>query len=102
MRLEVEGVDPPPGANDHRIDYSAIDDDFLAAAGIELVAGRGFEAADVPDGEPVGRPMDFLIQEIGREFNTIGSKANDAAIAQHVVQSKTELEKVREQVQNIE
>lgn len=52
--------------------------------------------------EPVGRPLDFLCQELHREFNTIGSKANDAAIAQHVVAAKTELEKVREQVQNLE
>lgn len=53
-------------------------------------------------GEPAGRPLDFLCQEIHREFNTIGSKASDAAIAQHVVEAKTELEKIREQVQNIE
>lgn len=52
--------------------------------------------------EAVGRPLDFLCQEINREFNTIGSKANDAGIAQHVVMAKTELEKIREQVQNIE
>ena len=52
--------------------------------------------------EPVGRSLDFLCQEINREFNTIGSKANDAAIAQNVVDAKTELEKIREQVQNIE
>jgi uncharacterized protein (TIGR00255 family) len=52
--------------------------------------------------EPVGRSLDFLCQETNREFNTIGSKANDAILAQHVVTAKTELEKVREQVQNIE
>lgn len=52
--------------------------------------------------EPAGRPLDFLCQEIHREFNTIGSKAYDAAIAQHVVTAKTELEKIREQVQNLE
>lgn len=51
---------------------------------------------------PVGRSLDFLCQEINREFNTIGSKANDAVLAQHVVNSKTELEKVREQIQNVE
>lgn len=53
-------------------------------------------------GEPVGRPLDFLCQELNREFNTIGSKANDADLAQHVVNAKTELEKIREQVQNVE
>ena len=50
----------------------------------------------------VGRSMDFLCQEINRELNTIGSKANDATLAQTVVNAKTELEKIREQVQNIE
>lgn len=53
-------------------------------------------------GEPCGRPLDFLCQELFREFNTIGSKANDAGIAQTIVQAKTELEKIREQVQNVE
>lgn len=52
--------------------------------------------------EPAGRPLDFLCQELFREFNTIGSKANDPLVAQTVVEAKTELEKIREQVQNIE
>lgn len=52
--------------------------------------------------EPVGRPLDFLAQEFNREFNTIGSKANNAELTQIVVQGKTEVEKIREQVQNIE
>ena len=52
--------------------------------------------------EPPGRALDFLCQELFREFNTISSKANDAAIAQTVVEAKTELEKIREQVQNVE
>lgn len=52
--------------------------------------------------EPVGRKLDFLMQEINREVNTIGSKANDATITSLVVQMKAELEKMREQVQNIE
>jgi uncharacterized protein (TIGR00255 family) len=51
---------------------------------------------------PFGRKMDFLIQEMGREINTIGSKAMDARISHLVVEIKAELEKVREQVQNIE
>lgn len=53
-------------------------------------------------GDSPGRALDFLCQEIHREFNTIGSKANDSGIAQSVVSGKTELEKIREQVQNIE
>ncbi|HET8580671.1 MAG TPA: YicC/YloC family endoribonuclease [Nitrospiraceae bacterium] len=60
-----------------------------------------FEAA-LKKAEPVGRTLDFLLQEMGREVNTIGAKANDAAIAVHVVKIKAELEKIREQVQNIE
>lgn len=52
--------------------------------------------------EPVGRKLDFMMQEFNREVNTIGSKANDAAITSLVVQMKAELEKMREQVQNIE
>ena len=52
--------------------------------------------------EPVGRKLDFLIQEINRECNTITSKCNDLTIAQDVVQMKAEVEKIREQVQNIE
>ena len=52
--------------------------------------------------EPVGRKMDFLLQEIHREVNTMSAKANDAEISQRVVEIKSELEKIREQVQNIE
>ncbi len=52
--------------------------------------------------EPMGRKMDFLIQEVNRESNTIGSKCNDVSIAQVVVNLKAEVEKMREQVQNIE
>ena len=52
--------------------------------------------------KPVGRQVDFLLQEMGREVNTIGSKANDAEISKHVIQLKSELEKIREQVQNVE
>ena len=55
------------------------------------------DATDAP-----GRALDFLCQELFREFNTIGSKANDAGIAQIIVEAKTELEKIREQVQNVE
>lgn len=52
--------------------------------------------------EPIGRKLDFLIQEMNREMNTIGSKANDLLLSQIVVELKSELEKIREQVQNIE
>lgn len=52
--------------------------------------------------EPVGRQMDFLVQELNREANTMGSKSNDVELTRNVVQLKSELEKIREQVQNIE
>lgn len=52
--------------------------------------------------QPIGRKLDFLIQEVNRECNTIGSKCNDLTIAQDVVNMKAEVEKIREQVQNIE
>ena len=52
--------------------------------------------------EPVGRQMDFLVQELNRETNTMGSKSNDAELTRQVVVLKSELEKIREQVQNIE
>lgn len=54
------------------------------------------------DDKPVGRSIDFLIQEMNREANTIGSKVRDAELAQKVVRIKNEIEKIREQVQNIE
>jgi len=59
---------------------------------------RAYLDADVP----AGRSLDFLLQEFFREFNTMGSKCNNAEIAHHVVTAKTELEKIREQVQNAE
>ena len=59
---------------------------------------RGLFGSD----EPVGRQMDFLVQELNREVNTMGSKSNDAELTRQVVSIKAELEKVREQVQNVE
>lgn len=52
--------------------------------------------------EPIGRKLDFLVQEMNRETNTIGSKCSDAAIAKIVVEIKSEIEKIREQIQNLE
>ena len=54
------------------------------------------------EGSPIGRKMDFLIQEFNRESNTIGSKCNDAQLAAVVVELKSEIEKIREQLQNVE
>lgn len=63
-----------------------------------IVAARGALAQD----QAVGKQLGFLAQELGREVNTLGSKANDAAIAHEVVLMKSELEKVREQLENLE
>ena len=63
-----------------------------------LVQFRGM----LDDKEPVGRRMDFLVQELNREVNTMGSKSNDAELTKAVVTLKSELEKIREQVQNVE
>ncbi|MBQ8208416.1 MAG: YicC family protein [Clostridia bacterium] len=71
----------------------------------ELVRLRShFKAFDeyADSSEPVGRKLDFLMQEMNREINTIGSKCNNSNIAHYVVDVKTELEKIREQIQNIE
>ena len=51
---------------------------------------------------PIGRKLDFIVQEMNREVNTIGSKSSDITISNHVVEIKSEIEKIREQVQNIE
>ncbi len=56
----------------------------------------------IEEGDVVGRKLDFIIQELNREINTIGSKANDLVIGNLVVEIKSQLEKIREQVQNIE
>jgi len=78
-------------------DRAAIDEEL-----VRLVSHIAQIRATVELAEPVGRKLDFLVQELNREVNTIGSKAMDAQIAQYVVQAKGEIEKLREQVQNIE
>ena len=78
-------------------DRAAIDEELVRLLSHTAQIRKTVELA-----EPVGRKLDFLVQELNREVNTIGSKAMDAEIAQHVVQAKGEIEKLREQVQNIE
>lgn len=72
----------------------------------ELVRFRShmkqFEELMASNQESVGRTLDFLLQELNREANTIGSKSMDAAVSQFVVKIKSELEKIREQIQNLE
>ena len=52
--------------------------------------------------EPIGKKLDFIVQEMNREVNTIGSKANNLDITNSVIELKNEIEKIREQIQNIE
>ena len=78
-------------------DRAAIDEEIVRL-NTHLVHFRELLEAD----EPVGRKMDFLVQEMNRECNTIGSKANDAELTSIVLLSKAEIEKLREQIQNIE
>ena len=68
---------------------------------VRLRAHLGAARTALADGEPVGKRLGFLAQELGREVNTIGSKANDATIAHEVIGMKSELEKVREQLENL-
>ena len=56
----------------------------------------------IDSNEPIGRKLDFLVQEMNREVNTMGSKAQDLAVTRLVVDMKSEIEKLREQIQNIE
>jgi uncharacterized protein (TIGR00255 family) len=58
--------------------------------------------AVMADRESQGRKLEFLTQEMFRETNTIGSKANDAEIARHVIEIKTAIERMREMIQNVE
>ena len=95
----------PEGADETRLaqevalmaDRCAIDEE-LARLESHITQMNAYLAAE---GE-IGKKMDFLVQEMNRETNTIGSKANDAAIARLVVEMKSEIEKLREQIQNVE
>ena len=78
-------------------DRAAIDEEIVRL-NTHLIHFRELLVAD----EPVGRKMDFLVQEMNRECNTIGSKANDGELTSIVLLSKAEIEKLREQIQNIE
>ncbi len=78
-------------------DRAAIDEEL-----VRLVSHIAQIRATVELPDPTGRRLDFLVQELNREVNTIGSKASDTVIAQMVVDAKSEIEKLREQVQNVE
>lgn len=73
-------------------------DEELVRLGSHVAAAREL----LENGSAVGRKMDFIVQEMNREFNTIGSKANNKDITALVIEGKAEIEKIREQVQNLE
>ena len=98
-QLTTDGVEPQRLAQEVAIiaDRCAIDEELARLESHIRQMNQYLEAED-----EIGKKMDFLIQEMNREANTIGSKASDAGIAQHVVDLKSEIEKLREQIQNVE
>lgn len=97
--LDIEPVEPQRLAQEVALmaDHCAIDEE-LSRLESHI---KQMKLYIQTDGE-IGKKMDFLIQEMNRETNTIGSKASDAAIARYVVDMKSEIEKLREQIQNVE
>lgn len=97
--MGAEGIDPQRLAQEVAItaDRCAIDEELS-----RLLSHIRQMETYLDAKEEIGKKMDFLIQEMNREANTIGSKASDAEIAQHVVDLKSEIEKLREQIQNVE
>lgn len=78
-------------------DKCAIDEE-ITRLGVHIATMRGYLTYT----DPVGRKLDFLVQEMNREANTIGSKANDLRITEQVLKLKNDIEKIREQAQNVE
>ena len=97
--LGAEEIDPQRMTQEVAVmaDRCAVDEE-LSRLESHIRQMRGYLDAS----EEIGKKMDFLIQEMNREANTIGSKASDARIAQNVVDLKSEIEKLREQIQNVE
>jgi uncharacterized protein (TIGR00255 family) len=101
----IEKADVPIASNDERLlkeisffaDRSDVSEELT-----RLESHLAQFAHHLRKNEPVGRTLEFITQEIFRELNTLGAKANDAAISQRVVACKAELEKIREQIQNLE
>ena len=101
LRSLLEGVEVDPSRFQQEVAFLAERTDITE----EIVRAESHLAqffSLIEREEPVGRQMDFLLQEIHREVNTVSAKVNDAEISQRVVEIKSGLEKIREQVQNIE
>jgi len=104
VRIKSAGIEAP-GVDDERLTKEIVYFADRSDISEELTRLEShFQQFDdcVKSKEPVGRTLDFLAQEMNREINTIGSKANDSLISREVVTLKTELEKFREQAQNVE
>jgi uncharacterized protein (TIGR00255 family) len=104
QRIHEAGL-PAPGLDDERLIKEVFYFADRADVTEELTRLQShFQQFDdcLKSAEPVGRTLDFLSQEINREINTLGSKANNSRISREVVRLKAELEKFREQVQNVE
>ena len=105
LRARIEELGVPLPANDpslaRELAFMAERSDITEElTRLESHFTQGREA--LAGGEPAGRTLDYLAQEMFREFNTLGNKAGDAAVSRRVVQSKAELDRIREQVANLE
>jgi uncharacterized protein (TIGR00255 family) len=102
-RLKAQGLDMAAGGEALARELALFADRADISEELVRIESHLAEAASLLSAaKPVGRTLDFLCQELFRETNTIGSKANDLRISRQVVHFKTELESIREQVQNIE
>ncbi|MFT3921758.1 MAG: YicC/YloC family endoribonuclease [Myxococcales bacterium] len=99
--LEGSGLEPDPGKLAQEVAWFAERSDIAEELTRLHSHLAEFERSLSGGSDGVGKKLDFLVQELGREVNTIGSKANDAGIAHRVVEMKAELERIREQVQNL-
>lgn len=97
--IDEKDLDPQRLATEVALfaDRAGIDEEIVRLSG-HIIAVRSF----MDDTVPVGANINFVVQEMNREVNTIGSKANDGELTALVISAKTEIEKVREQIQNIE
>ncbi|MDD2619915.1 MAG: YicC family protein [Syntrophomonadaceae bacterium] len=105
LRKRISELIPHEAFDEHRIIQEAAifaDKANITEEIVRLKSHVGHLSDLVASGETIGRKCDFLVQEMFREINTIASKANDLAMSQVVVEAKAELEKIREQLQNIE
>lgn len=104
QRIETllpEGMAVEPGRLEHEVALFADRADIAEELTRLLSHCDQFEGLTRKEGEAVGRRLDFLLQEMGREANTIGSKVSDAAVTDVVIDLKAELERMREQAQNV-